>query len=387
MARILRLSGLAPVVTGTRTTEPTTGADEWRTLADKALVTIIANCEEEGQILIEGCDTPAEAWGLLKEHYDGRARMHLSALLLNIVHLRYDGRNTSISEHIMTFENKWNLLCQNTASATAGTNSLAAGIKNFSNTDSCKATMLLATLPKIQIYQNIIYSITGTTEEPAYSKVVLRLGELSERAHSRQPKSATEAPSAFTSTTMFCGYCKKRGFPETSHNEVDCRAKKRNKNKKLQTAHATTTKEPAEVDEWLAMSFMTTTTSPQVDDTHWWIDSSSTVHITHSLADLSNPQPHRQAVKTGGGVVHSTHKGSIFIHGTRLSNCLFVPTFPKKLLSMSTLASLGWNLFLCKSHGELEKEGVRVPLVEEGSIYRLRTEEVHLVTDMEWQER
>ena len=44
--------------------------------------------------------------------------------------------------------------------------------------------MLLITLPKIQVYQNIIDTITGRKEEPIYAKVVLRLRELSERTRS-----------------------------------------------------------------------------------------------------------------------------------------------------------------------------------------------------------
>src|SRR5205807_10335643 len=81
MKRILLIAGMSPVVTGNQTTRPATSPDEWDLKSAKALVTIIANCEEEPQSLIEDCDTPAEAWGILKAHFEGRTRTHLSALL------------------------------------------------------------------------------------------------------------------------------------------------------------------------------------------------------------------------------------------------------------------------------------------------------------------
>ena len=72
MKQILHLSRLSGVVTRTETTEPATQTDVWQDKAYKAFETIIINCEPEAQILIEGCDTPAEAWKMLQEHYEGR---------------------------------------------------------------------------------------------------------------------------------------------------------------------------------------------------------------------------------------------------------------------------------------------------------------------------
>lgn len=102
ITRILRLSNRASVLSGDQITQTTTGAaiNGWQTKADKALVTIITNCEEKAQTLIEGCETPAEALAILKSHFKGRTRTHLSTLLLDIVNLKFDDRKTTVSGHL-----------------------------------------------------------------------------------------------------------------------------------------------------------------------------------------------------------------------------------------------------------------------------------------------
>ena len=93
----------------------------------------------------------------------------MSALVLTSVKLRFDDRRTTITDDTTLFENKWNLLRLNTATATMGTDSMAAGIKSFTLTEKWKATMLLATLPQIQTYQNIIDNITFSNDAPKCS--------------------------------------------------------------------------------------------------------------------------------------------------------------------------------------------------------------------------
>jgi len=41
----------------------------------------------------------------------------------------------------------------------------------------------------------------------------------------------------------FCGYCKAKGWPGTSHNEVDCRTKKRDVNQQNSQEHPTPSEE------------------------------------------------------------------------------------------------------------------------------------------------
>lgn len=97
---------MVPLVTSSETTWPTTTADAWDIKAAKALITIIANYEEEPQSFIEVCATLVEAWDILKKHYERWTQMHLSALLLNITALWFDDRKTTITNHITIFEGK-----------------------------------------------------------------------------------------------------------------------------------------------------------------------------------------------------------------------------------------------------------------------------------------
>jgi len=243
--RLLRLAGLANVVTGTATTRPsvTLAIAEWQDLTDKALVTILANCDKEPQQLIRDCDTAAEAWETLKKHCEGRTRTHLSSLLLNITTLRYDDRTITMSDHINIFEKKWSTLRQSVASATAGPDTLASAIKHFAHSDGWKATLLLGILPKIPLYHNIIDNITAGMDAPAYSVIVLRLKELSDRTIQRKTKKdEPEPPAAFATERpqRFRGYCKTKGWPGTSHNEVDCRTKKRDSQRASEQTHTIT---------------------------------------------------------------------------------------------------------------------------------------------------
>ena len=102
--------------------------------------------------------------------------------------------------------------------------------------------MLLASLPNIALYQNIVGNITSSVEEPSYAEVVLRLRNLSDRSKNRKRDiaSTTEPSAAFASedrTRRFCEYCKKAGWPGTSHNEIDCKWKKQDANKASTTVH------------------------------------------------------------------------------------------------------------------------------------------------------
>src|SRR5207302_8678346 len=51
MRRVLLIAGITPVVTGKQKDRPATRRDDWDLRSAKALVTIIANCEEEQQSL------------------------------------------------------------------------------------------------------------------------------------------------------------------------------------------------------------------------------------------------------------------------------------------------------------------------------------------------
>jgi len=325
--------------------------------------------------------------------------MHLSALLLGITELRFDDRTTTITNHIATFESKWNIFRQTTATATIGTDSLAAGVKIFVNTDAWKVTMLLTTLPNITTYQNIINNITSGSDDPTFATVVLRLQELAIKPSSTKRNSNTDPQSAFATSTMFCRYYKRKGFPSTSHNEIDCRTKKHDQNKRGESSHIITTESPVEeatIDEWSTLNYLAATSSsiapttssniiPTTDE-EWHIDSGSTVHITNNIQDLKNPKPWRQSVTTGEGVKYSTYQGIATAGDVIIDNCLYVPEWPKKLISVTRLAKEGWEVSFARDTGIIKKENQESYLERIGGLYKLANQQA-LYTEIEWHER
>jgi len=139
LLRALRTIELEEYITEAHKDAPADRLKTWQKNIDRVINTLLINCEKEPQQLIRGCDTAYEAWELLKKHYEGRTRMHLTSLLLNITTMRLDDRATTINEHIMTFDS-----------------------------DAWKATLLLGTLPKIQLYQNIASLLAKCLIAPAW---------------------------------------------------------------------------------------------------------------------------------------------------------------------------------------------------------------------------
>ena len=159
----------------------------------------------------------------------------------------------------------------------------------------------------------------------------------------------------------FCGYCKKAGWPGTSHNEIDCKWKKRDANNKP-SAHTTETAMTTTQDdepEWDGvMSFVTTTTPETNKDDGWFIDSCATVHITNNIQDLTEVHSHREPVTTGGGPTYSTHRGIAIVHGMRLNNVLVIPSFPKTLINVGDITSVGGSLILSNGNDVLKHPGL-----------------------------
>ena len=93
---------------------------------------------------------------------------------------------------------------------------------------------------------NIIDNITSKEDTVSYANTVIRLKKISERPTTRRQArtDSDEVSTAFVTEDRprrFCGYCKKVGWPDTSHNEIDCKWKKRDANKSGTSAHITET--------------------------------------------------------------------------------------------------------------------------------------------------
>lgn len=108
------------------------------------------------------------------------------------------------------------------------------------------------------------------------------------------------------------------------------------------------------------MNFMTTNDNTEIDQEKFWVDLCLTVHITNNMNNLIDLQPWRQAVRTGGGTIYSTHKGTVTTNNLRLENTLCAPEFPKKLISVQ---KLGGKLLISDNTGSLQQGEHKVGLV------------------------
>jgi len=384
---------LIEVVTGSEKEQPT---DEdkiksWKKCSYKALDYLMDSCEIGLQLKIRAATTAAQAWDILKNTYEGQTRVHLILLHANIMHLKYDDRRDgSLAEHITKFEGHWLKLVQAAQAGHSIKNSLAEGIYPLTTSDAWKGALLLSTLPRIQPYINIVDNITSKDDKPSYSGIVMRLQEINPRSIKKEEK--IEPLAAFYTQIRFCAYYKVKGWPGTSHNEINCRTKKRDQNR--QQAHtveqpqsAPPPQPPVQNGEWAHLAFMITQgPNPDKPSQEWWADSYCLTHITNSRWDLTSMEPWVEEINTGGGPMFSTHKGTVRTHGMQLSDVLLIPNFPKKLISIGRIDDDGGSMMIGGNQNKLEYQGVSVPLTKIGRIYRLESAEANL-TEMDWHSR
>jgi len=117
-------------------------------------------------------------------------------------------------------------------------------------------------------------------------------------------------------------------------------------------------------------------------DEQWYIDSGSTAHITNNIQDLKDPKPWRQSVTTGGGVKYSTHRGIAIAGDVIIDNCLYVPDWPKKLISVTRLTKEGWEVSFARDTGIIKKENQESYLERIGGLYKLANQQA-LYTEIE----
>ena len=204
--RQLRRQNLLDVVEGTESV-PDPMARDYQKKSDKALDYLIDAVGQETSFNIRGgCETAHEAWKILKDTFEAQTRTHMTALLLNLVTLRFDHRKgSSLNDHINEFEGHWLKLAQAAAAGSSTKGSMAADIKTFSQSDAWKASLLLATFPRIQPYINIVQNITASEDKPTYANVIIRLRDIT----TAKSKTCSKIPSGWDSgpNTFFYDTC------------------------------------------------------------------------------------------------------------------------------------------------------------------------------------
>jgi len=176
-----------------------------------------------------------------------------------------------------------------------------------------------------------------------------------------------------------------------SHDESDCRTKKRDANQRPKaTTHATKVLFLEEENTWAECS-ATEHNNTNTPIEGWWADSCSTVHITNDIQDVPNAQPYVRAVKIGGGVTYSTHTGMVTVQGLDLIGTLVVPNFSRKIIATGEITSKGGELTLTESIGKLSYRGTTIQLLPVGKLFKVQepaeTLATAMATDAEWHER
>ena len=169
---------------------------------------------------------------------------------------------TSLAEHIIKFESHWLKLAQAAQAGHSTKDSLAEGIYPFTISNAWKGALLLSTLPWIQPYINIVDNIISKDDKSSSSGIVITLREINPCSIKKEEK--IEPLAAFYTQTHFCAYCKSKGWPGTSHNEIDCRTKKRDQSR--QPVHTVEQPQsapppqlaPVQNGEWAHLVFMMT---------------------------------------------------------------------------------------------------------------------------------
>ena len=353
------------------------------------------SCEQEPQLKIRAAAPAAEAWTMLKFNYEGKRRTHLSHLFYSITRSKFDDRKTTIKAHIESFEKGWLSLAQAVATATPSATIPDGAIVHFTKSDTWKAYTLINSFPRIQPYINIIDNITSKEDTVTYANTVIRLKEISERPVRQQGRTDSEEPTTAFATEdrprRFCGYCEKAGCSGTSHNEADCKWKKRDANKASTSAYVTesvmttTNDDDPAWKEYIAF-ISTTETQRDINSSDWYIDSCATVHITNDKNDLINIILHRDGVRTGAGMIHSTHHGTAQVNGMQLTNVLLISSFPKKLINIGDITAAGGTLTLSHGNDVLRYQGIEHKLIKVGKLWKLPMAEVYMA-DTEWHER
>ncbi|KAF8417766.1 hypothetical protein EV426DRAFT_681798 [Tirmania nivea] len=199
---------LTNVVTGSEIDEPPINSEDWKERTYRALDYLMDSCEQEPQAKIRAATTAAQAWGILKDNYEGKTLTHLSRLFYRITGVKFDDQRSTVREHIDAFERAWLQLAQMVVTTSATSKTADGAIVHFIQSDTWKAYSLINTFPRIQPYINIIDSITSEATAVTYANTVARLKEVAPRPANKEHD--ISPPPGFAATSRPQRFCHKR---------------------------------------------------------------------------------------------------------------------------------------------------------------------------------
>jgi hypothetical protein len=198
------------------------------------------NCEEDVCSHIDSIEDAAECWKALKELYEGKTITNHSILLASLTKFSFDDRSSTINEHILEYERRWNTMRSIITSCPIKNenNGITRALREIAKCDEAKAEFLLQSLSSY--YSNTVENIKAK-EKYAYGDVVIKLREYipaRQKGRKKETSTGTSASgdqvvlSANKNSGKTCNYCKKnKGWSGKGHEEADCWTKKREEKK------------------------------------------------------------------------------------------------------------------------------------------------------------
>ena len=197
------------------------------------------NCEPEVVSIIGLCENANEAYKELSAKFEGKTVTDLGAVLSNITRLIFDDRRTTIDEHIVEYEKRWNFM-RSTLNGDFDTDVKEFGeaLKKLATCDRAKAELLLISLPPF--YSNLVENLrskTGYTYGDISRQVRLYVPARQKGGRPKTEEGTRDNPVVLktepkTDNGKRCTYCQSKGWRGLNHEEKECFTKKREEKKR-----------------------------------------------------------------------------------------------------------------------------------------------------------
>ena len=227
------------------------------------LLTIEKNCEDEPHRLIRHCDSAAEAFKKLRNHYENKMVADLGITVAGVVKLAYKEEGGKIEDHIRAFEEKWDKMAMTATSKLKEENKdFGIWLAGLAYCDNGKKEFLLMTFPDTVKYNQLVQSLRNKSDH-TYDDIVANLrsyvpqlawkkrdnygqGKTKEDpiTINRNAQQLTDRFGKPLDMSMTCEYCQKvKQWRGIGHTEAECKTKKREKER-----NPTTTAKPVKLD-------------------------------------------------------------------------------------------------------------------------------------------
>jgi hypothetical protein len=152
-----------------------TKAQSWEKANLTICLLLAKNCEDVCRH-IDSIEDAAECWKALQELYEGKTITDHSILLASFTKFSFDDRSSTINQHILEYERRWNIMRSIITSCPIKNenNGITKALRGISKCDEAKGEFLLQSLSSY--YNNTVENIQAN-EKYGCGDVVIKLRE------------------------------------------------------------------------------------------------------------------------------------------------------------------------------------------------------------------